>query len=87
MEKMPVTIDGASGEVEATPRKIRLKTLEDIRMELASVYRDTRSGKLEASEGTKLAYLLTSLAKIIEGSVIEQRIEVLEHVLKDRNSK
>ncbi len=81
---MTETIDNASGEIDPTPSKIRLKTLEDVRLAMASVYRDMRSGKIEMSDGTKLAYVLTSLAKVIEGSINEERIEILERILKER---
>lgn len=81
---MTETIDNASGEIDPTPSKIRLKTLEDVRLAMASVYRDMRSGKIEMSDGTKLAYVLTSLAKVIEGSINEERTEILERILKER---
>jgi hypothetical protein len=37
-----------------------------------------RNGSLERSDGCKLIYALTSIAKMIESDVIVRRIEALE---------
>ena len=81
-----VTIDGASLEVIPTPQQIKLKTADDVRCELARVYRDMRQGRVEMADGTKLAYVLGQLNKAIETGIIEQRMESLERVLKGRKS-
>lgn len=68
--------------VTATPtpqvRSSRLGTLRGVRRELARVYADARNGAVEASEATRLAYILTCLQKILEVESIEQRLDVLE---------
>jgi hypothetical protein len=61
-----------------TRRGIRLNTLKDVRRELARLYRDARSGTIATQDATRLAYLLDRLAHVIEGGLLEQRIEVLE---------
>lgn len=58
--------------------KINLHDAAAIRREMAQVYRDMRSGKLEAADGTKLAYVLTQLGKMYELQVVEERIQALE---------
>ena len=40
-----------------TPSRIDLKTIDDVRVEMAKVYRDMRAGRLETADGTKLAYV------------------------------
>ena len=67
-----------------TPPRIDLKTIDDVRVEMARVYRDMRAGRVETSDGTKLAYVLSQLGKLIESGEIEKRIEALEGVLISR---
>lgn len=64
--KIAITIDNASGGILRTPtKKIDLATINDVRLEMASVYREMRSGNIETSEGTKMAYVLSQVAKLI----------------------
>lgn len=80
-----IEIDGTTGEIsDYTPRgkpiryRAKLDTLQDIRREMAKVYRETRSGIIDTQDATKLTWCLQALGKVIEGSDIEQRIEALE---------
>ena len=60
------TIDNASGDILPTPtKKIDLASINDVRLEMASVYRGMKSGSIETSEGTKMAYVLSQVAKLI----------------------
>jgi hypothetical protein len=59
-------------------QKVRLHTVDDLRMEMARVYNDMRCGRLETAEGTKLAYVLGQMVKVFELAVIEARIDALE---------
>ena len=47
-------------------------------------HRDMRAGRIESSDGTKLAYVLAQLGKLIESSEIEKRLEAVEGVLVAR---
>ena len=77
--KEAVIIDNASGDVLPTrSKKIDLATINDVRLEMASVYRGMKTGSIEPSDGTKLVYVLTAIAKAIETHDIEKRIELLE---------
>ena len=62
---------------DPTPR-INLATSEDIRREMAKVYRETRSNKILPNNGTKLVYMLINILKAYEVSEIEKRITDLE---------
>ena len=77
-KKPPETIDGATGRPEPTPREIKLKTADDVRLEMGKVYRDMRSGKTDAGEGTRLVYVLSQIGKMIELIDIEARVALLE---------
>ena len=60
-----------------TPR-INLSTSEDIRREMAKVYRETRCNKILPSNGTKLVYMLINILKAYELTEIEKRLTDLE---------
>jgi hypothetical protein len=77
----PVTIDAASGTCTPTPSKIKLNALEDVRREMASVYREARAGKMDTSEAGRLAYILTGIGKLIEATEIEKRLAQMERTL------
>ena len=76
--KTPAIIDGETFAVLPTPHTIRLKSADDVRVELARVYRDMRHGRIEPSDGTKLAFVLGHIGKMIETTDIEKRIAQLE---------
>ena len=75
----PVTVDNISGKVLPSPKGIKLKTIDDVRVEMASVYRGMKSGSIETSDGTKFIYALGAIGKMIEVHDIEKRIELLEN--------
>ena len=62
---------------DPTPR-INLATSEDIRREMAKVYRETRCNKILPTNGTKLVFMLMSILKAYEVSEMEQRLTDLE---------
>jgi hypothetical protein len=64
-------------ELDPTPR-INLSTSEDIRREMARVYRETRSNKIMPTNGTKLVYMLINILKAYEATEIEKRLTDLE---------
>lgn len=61
-----------------TPPKINLSSCEDIRREMARVYREARSGKLPIGDATRLSYILVQIIKAHELMVLEKRINALE---------
>ena len=62
---------------EPTPR-INLATSEDIRREMAKVYREIRCNKILPSNGTKLVYMLINILKAYRVNEIEKRLTELE---------
>ena len=58
--------------------RINLSTSEDIRREMAKVYREARSKKLLATEASKLVYILTQILKATEVYLLEERLSELE---------
>ncbi len=82
--KHPVEIDGVTGAIDDLPYtkgtryRAKLDTMQDVRREMAKVYRESRSGVVEIVDGTKLVWMLQAVGKVIEGSDLEKRIEILE---------
>ena len=62
---------------EPLPR-INLSTSEDIRREMARVYRDSRLNMIASNEGTKLIYMLSQILKAHEVFVLEKKVSELE---------
>lgn len=62
---------------DLTPR-INLSTSDDIRREMARVYRETRFNKILPNNGTKFVYMLTNILKAYEVTEIEKRLVDLE---------
>jgi hypothetical protein len=65
-----------------TPQKIRLHTADDVRVEMARVYREMRGGNLDMKKGCSLVYVLGQIGKLIEVSIVEKRIEQLEKTVE-----
>ncbi len=72
------TVDTSMTPPEPTPKRIKLTTVRGVRRELASVYSDCRQGRLDPSTGSKLTYILTAVAKVLEVSDLEARLIALE---------
>jgi len=53
-------------------------SVESVRGELARVYRDSRKGRISTGDGYRLSLMLATLARLIEQSDIERRLEELE---------
>ena len=84
---LPAPLAERGVTVLPTPPRIDLKTIDDLRVEMARVYRDMRAGQIETADGTKLAYVLAQLGKLIEAGELEKRLEALEGVLLTRKVK
>ncbi len=69
---------------QGTPRnskrriRVRLDTVGDARREVAKLYRMAREGELDISDASKLANILALIARMVEGSDLEARLEALE---------
>ena len=83
----PVTVDQDGNGLTPTPPKIDLRDAQAIRREMAVVYRDMRSGKMETQDGTRLVYVLDMIRKAIETGSLAERMEMLELTLTQRKIK
>lgn len=64
--------------VERHYAKARLVTVDDICKELAKLYREARSGRIDVTDASKLANMLSILSRIKGDSDLEARLERLE---------
>jgi hypothetical protein len=77
------TLEMLSGElvdIKPTP-SIHLKTIDDVRLEMAKVYRDMKLQKIPTQDGTRLVYVLAQIGKMIELHDLEKRVNLLEERL------
>jgi hypothetical protein len=75
-DESAVTIDGRTGKPDPTPKQIKLKTMDDVRLEMSRVYRDARQGRIDSQEGSRLIYMLGALGKVITEAQPAQKNEV-----------
>jgi hypothetical protein len=73
-----VCLESIEDKHHPTPSRIDLKTIDDVRLEMARCYRDMRANKIQPTDGTRLVYVLAQIGKMIELHDIEERVERLE---------
>jgi hypothetical protein len=65
--------------VKPTPRlRLPLKTLDDVKAELARLYREGKAGTRDVSDVSKLGHVLGMLGRLIVDHELAARIEALE---------
>lgn len=76
----PSTTPAPAGGAPAPPARVRLKlsTADDVRRELARLYRDGKSGSRDVGDVSRLANVLQILSRCIETGDLERRINELE---------
>ncbi len=65
----------------------RLDSVDGVMVELGRVYRQVRRNAgpdIDPAVGSKLTYILTALARTIETSQLEQRVQALEERLRKK---
>lgn len=59
-------------------KRIRLQSVGDVADELAKLYREARSKRLDVADASRLANMLSILSRILETSELEKRVAELE---------
>ncbi|MCC8995966.1 MAG: hypothetical protein LM517_02660 [Nitrosomonas sp.] len=75
-------IEGEVLQALPTPQ-IRLATIEDCRREMARVYRDARTLRIDSQDASRFVYMLTQIAKMHEINDLVKRLEALENKQDD----
>ena len=89
-ENAPVPIDKPQPTrvvaLVPTPRRRGpvLETLPDVRREMARVYRQMRHGRIDTQDATRMTYVLTQIAKIIQTAELDARVAAVERALGSR---
>ena len=73
-------LSGELVDIKPAP-SIHLKTIDDVRLEMAKVYRDMKLQKIPTHDGTRLVYVLAQIGKMIELHELEKRVYLLEEKL------
>lgn len=60
------------------PPRLPLRTIEHCRLEMARLYRSMRAGTMDSQDGSRLAFVLSQIAKLIEQGDLEKRLQILE---------
>lgn len=70
--------DTQDGTEPPSRLRLPLATAEDVRRELARIYREGKAGRRDVSEVSKLANVLQILGRAIAADDLESRIKALE---------
>lgn len=70
--------DTQDGREPPSRLRLPLATAEDVRRELARIYREGKAGRRDVSEVSKLANVLQILGRAIAADDLESRIKALE---------
>jgi len=66
-----------------TPRRrLPLASVEDVARETARLYRAMKAGDLDVQDGSKMAYVLVGLGKLLELGILEKRLRALEKTIE-----
>jgi hypothetical protein len=61
--------------------RLRLDTVQRVRQELTRVYYQAKNGKRDVGDASKLGHMLALIARMIEGSTLEERLSEVERKL------
>jgi hypothetical protein len=71
--------EGGGGIPPRGRSRLRLDSLDRVRREMAKLYRAAAYDRTrDVNDASKLAHILTMIARILEGSDLEKRIAALE---------
>ena len=59
-------------------RGIRLKSLDDLRLQMSKVYSDARRGNISVEDAKGLAWILSQMVPVFEATDLVKRIAKLE---------
>ncbi|MDR6857235.1 hypothetical protein [Variovorax guangxiensis] len=87
--KKPAATRANAANRPAPPVRVRarLQTIDDVKRELAKVYREARAKKIDTQDASRLANLLFILSRLIEGSDLEARLDALERATSKESGK
>lgn len=63
--------------------RCKLTSVDDVKAELARLYREGKSGRRDVAAVSRLANVLAIMARLIEGADFEKRLEALEEAAQE----
>lgn len=67
-----------------TAANLPLRNADDVRLEMGKVYREMRGQRIDMADGARLIWALAQINRAIETTVVEQRVEAVERILRSR---
>lgn len=80
-------MDAQPQSATPTPHIGALTSARSIRQEMGRVYRECRLGKLDTKNGARLIFMLLSMFRVVEGSILEERLDVIEQRLGEADER
>lgn len=74
----PAKFRVATGTKSASIPRVPLRTVEHVRVQMAKLFREAKSGKLPTGDASRLCYLLGQLRVTIESASLENRVHAAE---------
>lgn len=77
------------GKADAPAPRLRLKlsTIDDVKREMARLYRSAKARQMDVGDASKLANMLALLGRLIEGADLERRIAAIEAAQHDEKER
>lgn len=77
---MLASVDESETPTTPSEKRVRcpLRNVHEVRAQMITVYREARGQKISVETASKLTFILTQIAKILETSDLALRIEKLE---------
>lgn len=79
--------NGTNPSPRRKPNVGRLNTVTSVRQEMARVYREARRGDITAQDASKLVYALSLIAKTLERTDWEGRLQKLEEAYTEQRRR
>ena len=74
LHKSLVTLEESGSFKKVTPRRIPLKTLKQLKSELARIYRRMDAGDIDTQYATRACYVLAQIGRLIEAEQLHQKM-------------
>lgn len=82
----PPPQDQAAVGPQKRRKHIRLVTVDDVRAEMAKLYRAAKAGEIATQDATRYTYMLATLGRLIEVSDLEKRLAALETQAQEKQT-
>lgn len=78
--------DGVSPPSPRLRLRLKLSTIDDVKREMARLYRTAKARQMDVGDASKLANMLALMGRLIEGADLERRIAAIEAAQAEEES-